>query len=828
MNWHPSLTFNLWPGDFNGDGRTDLVAATDASPYPRNPQPGTLVLALGRGDGTFMAPVTLGLAALPLTASDINADGFEDVVLLRGGYLEVLPGNGDGTFDAPVAVGVHQPWYELRLWAHVADFDGNGHRDIVVTEPYDTVRIFRGNGDFTFQAPIELATRGGGYQPTDATSGDFNGDGRRDLAVVSQNGIDIFMNTGGATFAASFIAFFPLTDITTRDMNGDGRLDLIASLGNFELFDFLRDPGEVLIFLGGGDGTFQPPARYPTGVQGAMSVVVGDFNGDGWLDAATGNRSAVYDGDLWMHFWDSVSILPGDGSGRLLTATTFTLASAPPEMHVLDPLYPFQNFQHQLNTSDLDGNRRTDLIASPAVTLLNRPAAPNRAPSAFAGPDRTEFSSDYAVELRGEATDPDRHWLDYTWTDETGQVISRWPWVMRYLERGTTRTYTLTVSDRHGGTSTDSVTVHLPRGSSDGDPVIDFQRPNPSEPVVRGVPYPVVWTAYGATDILEGYSLSYSSDDGRTFVPVPGCQNLAASARQCLWQNPGPVTSTGLLRLVAPGGGRNWIALSSRFAIAGVPPGWTSADIGAVGAAGSAGFAAGVWTVAGSGADIWGTADEFRYLYREVSGTFTVTARVRSIEDLNRWVKAGLMIREGLSPGARHASLFATPTTARGIAFQRRTATNGASTHTAGPSVAPPGWLRLGRIGDTISAYYRPSPGVSWTLVGRQTLAGLPSSVHVGLAVSSHVDGSLATAAFDNVQVETELFDSSQDVGAVGIAGGMTFDGVVHEVRASGADIWGTADAFHAVRSPGHYGSESEITARVRSVANTYPGRRRA
>jgi hypothetical protein len=202
------------------------------------------------------------------------------------------------------------------------------------------------------------------------------------------------VNTGGATLAASFIPFFPLTDVTTRDMNGDGRLDLIASVGNFELFDFLQEPGGVIILLGNGNGTFQAPARYATGVQGAMSVVVGDFNGDGRLDVATGNRSSSYDGDTWMHYGDSVSILPGDGSGRLLTATTLTLSTVPPATGPLDPDYPYRNFQHQLNTSDLNGDRRTDLIASPAVTLLNRPAAPNRAPAAFAGPDRTEYFFD--------------------------------------------------------------------------------------------------------------------------------------------------------------------------------------------------------------------------------------------------------------------------------------------------------------------------------------------------------------------------------------------------------------------------------------------------
>jgi len=180
------------------------------------------------------------------------------------------------------------------------------------------------------------------------------------------------------------------------------------------------------------------------------------------------------------------------------------------------------------------------------------------------------------------------------------------------------------------------------------------------------------------------------------------------------------------------------------------------------------------------------------------------------------------MIREDLSPGSRHASLLATPTTEKGVVFQRRATLNGPSTSTPGPLVSPPGWLRVGRMGDTISAYYRPSPSAPWTLVGRQVISGLPSSVYVGFAVSSHVDGSLATATFDNARVETELFDQSQDVGAVRIAGSTAFDGVVHEVRASGADIWGTADAFHAVGLTNYNSAISEITARVRSLTNTH------
>jgi hypothetical protein len=341
---------------------------------------------------------------------------------------------------------------------------------------------------------------------------------------------------------------------------------------------------------------------------------------------------------------------------------------------------------------------------------------------------------------------------------------------------------------------------------------------------VLGEPYTISWSIQDPDRVLTSASISYSVDDGRTFTALPGCQNLAPRSGQCVWQNPGPITDVVRFRIVGASSGQQFIQVTPRVSIVPSPGGWASADVGAVAAAGTTAYSSGGWTVEGSGADIWGTADEFRYVYRVVSGTFSVTTRVASIENLDRWVKAGLMIRESLSPGSRHVSLFATPRTERGLAFQRRRQTGGISVHTAGPAVAPPGWLLLARVGDTISAYYRASPTDPWTLVGRDALAGLPSQVLVGLAVTSHVDGALATARFDNVAIETGQLDASQDVGAVGVPGSATFDGIVYDVRASGADIWGTADAFRIVNH-GQFssGPNGEITARVRSLENTYP-----
>ena len=127
--------------------------------------------------------------------------------------------------------------------------------------------------------------------------------------------------------------------------------------------------------------------------------------------------------------------------------------------------------------------------------------------------------------------------------------------------------------------------------------------------------------------------------------------------------------------------------------------------------------------------------------------------RVVSVEHVHEWTKAGLMIRDGLSPDARHAFVFATPSSMNGVAFQRRGIAGNATIHTSGLAVAPPVWVRLRREGDAITAFARASESEPWAPIATQTLSGLPGSVQVGLAVTSHVDDTLATAAFDGFSV---------------------------------------------------------------------------
>ena len=250
-----------------------------------------------------------------------------------------------------------------------------------------------------------------------------------------------------------------------------------------------------------------------------------------------------------------------------------------------------------------------------------------------------------------------------------------------------------------------------------------------------------------------------------------------------------------------------------------LPSPWLNQDIGAVGATGSASYSNGVFTVDGSGADIWGTADEFQYVYQPINGDIEIIARVASQENTNSYAKAGVMIRENLSAGSKNAKMVITPT--QGFKFQWRATADGTSSNTNGTATNTPpnNWVRLVRSGSSFTAY-QSANGTSWTQVGTTQTISMTSTVYVGLAVSSVNDGVLCTATFDNVQV-TGLPSPwlNQDIGAVGATGSASYSNGVFTVDGSGADIWGTADEFQYVYQP--INGDAEIIARVASQENT-------
>jgi phosphatidylserine/phosphatidylglycerophosphate/cardiolipin synthase-like enzyme len=182
-----------------------------------------------------------------------------------------------------------------------------------------------------------------------------------------------------------------------------------------------------------------------------------------------------------------------------------------------------------------------------------------------------------------------------------------------------------------------------------------------------------------------------------------------------------------------------------------LPAGWETRDIGVVAADGDACYDAGAgrFTLDGSGTDIWGSADEFRFVYRALTGDGAIQARVATLENVDAWVKSGVMMRETLAANAKHAMMIVSA--GRGLAFQRRATTGGSSTHTGGGAGTAPWWVRLERAGNIFRAYAS-ADGSSWTLVGTDTIAMTPT-IYVGLPLTSHRDGSVATATIDGVGV---------------------------------------------------------------------------
>jgi hypothetical protein len=180
-----------------------------------------------------------------------------------------------------------------------------------------------------------------------------------------------------------------------------------------------------------------------------------------------------------------------------------------------------------------------------------------------------------------------------------------------------------------------------------------------------------------------------------------------------------------------------------------LPAGWATADIGAVDAVGSASGSGGSFSLRGAGADIWGTADALRFAYTTLDGDGSIVTEVTAEQAISNWTKAGVMFRESLDPGSPQALMLVSP--GKGLAFQRRTAANGVSTNTAGPAGTAPYFVKLTRAGNSVTAAASPD-GTHWTTIGSDTIA-MPATIYVGLAVSSHVAGTLATAAFASTAV---------------------------------------------------------------------------
>jgi hypothetical protein len=174
---------------------------------------------------------------------------------------------------------------------------------------------------------------------------------------------------------------------------------------------------------------------------------------------------------------------------------------------------------------------------------------------------------------------------------------------------------------------------------------------------------------------------------------------------------------------------------------------------------------AGTYTMTGAGADIWATADEFHFAYKELSGAGAIIAKVESVGNTDPWAKAGVMIRDTLEPGSIYVAVLVTPE--NGVRFQRRTNAGRVTDRYFALDITAPQWVRLERtVGGLVRAYYS-ADGTTWTSFSLvQVRMSMP--VYIGLAVTSHNVDATCEAKFSNVSFPNTSVDpqwTDQDVG---------------------------------------------------------------
>ena len=241
VNYPDCALSQLPSGDFNGDGKLDLVGPDYSSD--------NVSVLLGNGDGTFQPAVNYPTFPYPASVGvgDFNGDGKLDLAVAGGtGSVAVLLGNGDGTFQAAAnyAVSINP------VIVIVGDFNGDGKLDLAVSDGYSAAGVLPGNGDGTFQLPPVYTSSNVQIR----SAGDFNGDGKLDLVGLDpiSNAVSVLLGNGDGTFqgAANFAVGLNPSSVAVGDFNGDGQPDLaVANEWGNNTVPVNPDSGSVSVLL---------------------------------------------------------------------------------------------------------------------------------------------------------------------------------------------------------------------------------------------------------------------------------------------------------------------------------------------------------------------------------------------------------------------------------------------------------------------------------------------------------------------------------------------------------------------------------------------------
>jgi hypothetical protein len=326
--------------DFNNDGKNDLIVPDREF---------NVVYLEGYGDGTFRSGMNFYSLhgngyqpnAVSIATGDFNGDGYPDFVIGNGNGpgttgVTVFLSNPDGSLQPGVSYTSASKNFELQYVA-VGDFNGDGKLDIAAADSYNgVIQIFTGNGNGTFETGTTYATdTTAGANALGLVAGDFNGDGKLDLAVINNHGsssanVGVLLNNGKGGFDK--VLNYPLsklaTQITAASLRSNGKLDLVVPL-----YGTSAAPGTaVAILLGNGNGTFQQESDLQLGsgsnaFNNPYAVAVGDINGDGKPDLAITIQDQT-------NFNQGIAIALGNGNGTFQTPTLLASTLQNPALDV--------------------------------------------------------------------------------------------------------------------------------------------------------------------------------------------------------------------------------------------------------------------------------------------------------------------------------------------------------------------------------------------------------------------------------------------------------------------------------------------------------------
>jgi hypothetical protein len=312
----PMVTQAVAVGDFNGDGILDLAVLcnTSASTFvaPNNIT-GAIEILLGSGGGNFQTPVEYPIDGMDPTlifTTDFRNNGKLDLAVLNqaSNNITILLGNGDGTFGTAVDYAI--PSGTTAKSMAIGDLNGDGHADVAVaglTSVDGVISVLLANSDGSLgQGTNWITTTSaicarGCQAPTAVAIADLNNDGKPDLIADNGpgGGLVSFLGNGDGTFNAAIPSGPPpllvntgsSASFATGDFNTDGKQDVAEAEFSVPSYD-----GDLAIFLGNGDGTFQSPLyieeRLANLSSEALSVVSADMNGDGFTDLVLGTAQS--------------------------------------------------------------------------------------------------------------------------------------------------------------------------------------------------------------------------------------------------------------------------------------------------------------------------------------------------------------------------------------------------------------------------------------------------------------------------------------------------------------------------------------------------------